>query len=56
MNRNLLTSSLLAAALVFSSGTGKAQDAPPPPALNTQREAASPDLVGHLASMWSCWL
>src|SRR5713101_1818472 len=32
MNRNLLTSSLLAAALVLSSGTGKAQDTPPPPA------------------------
>ena len=32
MNRNLLTSSLLAAALVLSSGAGKAQDAPPPPA------------------------
>jgi len=34
MNRNLLTSSLLAAALVCSSGTGKAQDAPPPPAFD----------------------
>jgi hypothetical protein len=32
MNRNLLTSSLLAAALVLSSGTGKAQDPPAPPA------------------------
>jgi hypothetical protein len=32
MNRNLWTSSLLVGALVLSSGTAKAQDAPPPPA------------------------
>jgi hypothetical protein len=32
MNRNLWTSSLLAGALVLSSGTARAQDAPPPPA------------------------
>ena len=32
MNRNLLTSSLLAGALVLSLGTGRAQDPPAPPA------------------------
>jgi len=42
MNRNLLTSSLLAAALVFSSGTGKAQDAPPPPAFEHAEGGGEP--------------
>jgi hypothetical protein len=34
MNRNLRASALLAGALVISSGTGRAQDAPPPPAFD----------------------
>src|SRR3981189_447973 len=42
MNRSLLTSSRLAAALVFSSGTGKAQDAPPPPAFEHAEGGGEP--------------